>query len=107
ASQRAIAQRLVTLYTSEQASTIDVILGANSLDDLLTRIDSAKSVTSLDANVLSQVKVFRTAVKRNGTLLAHAESEQRRVVAERAAAKQSIESKIAEQQRLYSSIKGQ
>jgi len=106
-SQRAIAQRLVTLYTSDQASTIEVILGARSLDDLITRIDSAKSVTSLDSSVLSQVKVFRAAVKRNGTRLAHAQSEQQRVVAERAAAKQSIESKIGEQDRLLSSIKGQ
>jgi cell wall-associated NlpC family hydrolase len=106
-SQRAIAQRLVSLYTSEQASTLEVILGARSLDDMITRMDSAKSVTSLDAKVLAQVKVFRTAVKRNGELLAKAKSRQERVVAERAAAKRSIESKITQQNRLLSSIKGQ
>ncbi|HEX7700782.1 MAG TPA: hypothetical protein VF403_08675, partial [Kofleriaceae bacterium] len=32
-SQRTIAKRLITLYTTEQASTIEVILGAKSLDD--------------------------------------------------------------------------
>lgn len=106
-SQRTIAQRLVSLYTSEQASTLEVILGARSLDDMITRMDSAKSVTSLDAKVLAQVKVFRTAVKRNGELLAKAKTRQQQVVAQRAAAKQSIESKIAQQNRLLSSIKGQ
>ena len=80
ASQRVIAQRLVTLYTSDQASTLEVVLGARSLDDMITRMDSAKSVTSLDAQVLSQVKTFRTAVKRNHELLAKARVAQQHVV---------------------------
>ncbi len=107
ASQRAIAKRLVTLYTTDQASTLEVILGAKSLDDMINRMDSAKSVTALDTNILSQVKSFRAAVKRHGELLAQARASQARVVAERAAAKQSIESKIGQQDRLLSSIKGQ
>jgi cell wall-associated NlpC family hydrolase len=107
ASQRVIAQRLVTLYRSDQASTLEVVLGARSLDDMITRMDSAKSVTSLDARVLSQVKTFRTAVKRNHELLAKARSTQQRVVSQRAAAKVSIESQISQQNSLLSSIKGE
>jgi peptidoglycan DL-endopeptidase CwlO len=107
ASQRAIAQRLVSLYTSQQTSTIEVILGARSLDDMLNRLDNARSVTDLDANVLGQVKTFRTAVDRNRTNLAKARKAQQQVVAERAAEKRSIESRIAQQQSLYNSIKGQ
>jgi cell wall-associated NlpC family hydrolase len=106
-SRRVIAQRLVTLYTSDQASTLEVILGARSLDDMINRMDSAKSVTSLDAKVLAQVKQFKAAVKRNHELLAHERVAQQRVVAERASAKQAIESKIATQDSLLSSIKGQ
>jgi peptidoglycan DL-endopeptidase CwlO len=106
-SQHVIAQRLVALYTSDQTSTLEVILGARSLDDMINRIDSAKSVTSLDANVLKQVRTFRSAIKRNHELLAEATTTQQQVVARRAAAKQSLESKIAEQNSLLSSIKGQ
>jgi cell wall-associated NlpC family hydrolase len=106
-SEHVIAKRLVTLYTSEQTSTLEVILGAHSLDDMITRMDSAKSVTALDAKVLSQVKQFRRVVKRNGLLLARERASQQRLVAQRAAAKQSIESKIAQGQHLLSSIKGQ
>lgn len=106
-SQRTIAKRLVTLYTTDQASTLEVILGAKNLDDMINRMDSAKSVTALDTRILSQVKTFRTAVKRHGTLLANARASQARVVAERAAAKHSIESKINEQNNLLSSLKGQ
>jgi peptidoglycan DL-endopeptidase CwlO len=107
ASQRVIAQRLVTLYTSDQASTLEVVLGARSLDDMITRMDSAKSVTSLDAQVLSQVKTFRAAVKRNHELLAKARVEQQHVVAQRASAKALIETQINTQNSLLASIKGE
>ena len=107
ASQRMIRQRLVSLYTTEQDSTIEVILGAKSLDDMITRMDSAKNVTSLDARVLSEVTQFRSAVVEHRRKLAEAKAEQEHLVAVRAAAKQSIESKIGEQQQLLASIKGQ
>ncbi len=106
-SQHVIAARLITLYTSDQASTLEVVLGARSLDDMISRMDSAKSITSLDARVLSQVKTFRAAVKRNGELLAKARVTQQRVVQQRAAAKASIESQISQSNRLLASIKGQ
>jgi len=106
-SQSVIAQRLVTLYTTDQASTLEVVLGARSLDDMITRMDSAKSVTSLDAQVLSQVKTFRTAVKRNHELLAKARVAQQQVVSQRASAKASIESQIGQTNSLLASIKGE
>jgi cell wall-associated NlpC family hydrolase len=106
-SRRVIASRLVTLYTSDQTSWPEVILGARSLDDMLNRMDGAKSVTSLDADVLKQVQHFNTTVKTSGRRLAAAHAEQKRLVAERAARKIQIESQIAQQHRLLSSIKGE
>jgi cell wall-associated NlpC family hydrolase len=106
-SQRMIRQRLVSLYTTEQDSTIEVILGAKSLDDVITRIDSAKNVTHLDARVLAEVTQFRGSVIQHKRKLAEERAQEEHLVAVRAAAKQSIESKIAESQRLLSSIKGQ
>jgi len=105
--QHLLAQRLASLYMSDQSSAIEVILGARSLDDMITRIDSAKSVSDLDANVVKQVKSFRAVVQRSGRRLAQEQAEQRQVVAERAAVKQSIETKIGEEQRLYGSLKGE
>jgi cell wall-associated NlpC family hydrolase len=106
-SQRTIAKRLVTLYTSDESSTMEVILGAKSLDDMINRIDSVKNVTQLDSNILAQVKTFRAAVRRQRDSRAPAHALQQRVVAQRAAAKHSIESKIAAQRNLYASIKGE
>jgi cell wall-associated NlpC family hydrolase len=107
ASQRTIALRLVALYRSDQASTLEVILGARSLDDMITRMDSAKSVTSQDANVLAQVKQFRITIKHSAEVLKKAKEEQQRVVAQRAAQKASIESQITQGNNLLASIKGQ
>jgi cell wall-associated NlpC family hydrolase len=107
ASQRTIAQRLVALYTSDQESTLEVIFGARSLDDMITRMDSAKSVTQSDALVLKQVEHFRSVVTRSGKLLKEAHVAQASVVAQRAAAKRSIESQIVEQRQLYSSLQGE
>jgi peptidoglycan DL-endopeptidase CwlO len=106
-SQHAIAQRLVTLYKSDQESTLEVILGAQSLDDMITRMDNAKSVTQSDAAVLKQVEHFRAAVARSGRLLKKAHDAQASVVAQRATAKHAIESKIAEQKQLYNSLQGE
>jgi cell wall-associated NlpC family hydrolase len=107
ASQRTIAKRVVALYTSDQESTLEVILGARNLDDMITRLDNAKSVTNADTQILSEVEHFRTVVKRTGNVLRTARATQARVVAQRAAAKHELETKIVAEQRLYSSIKGE
>jgi len=107
AGERMIAQRLIALYTSQPESTLEVILGASSLDDMITRMDNAKSVTAQDASVLAQVKYFRSAVTRAGDQLKTAHATQARVVAARAAAKQEIESKMTRERSLYSSIQGE
>jgi cell wall-associated NlpC family hydrolase len=105
--QAMIAKRVVSLYMSEQASTLEVILGARSLDDMISRIDSAKSVSELDAHVLAQVKYFKAVVKRSGETLARERATQQRVVARRAATKHEIETKLAEAQQLYASVKSE
>ncbi len=106
-SQRTIAQRLVALYRTDDASTLEVILGARSLDDMITRMDSAKSVTAQDEQVLLQVKQFRVAIKHSGEVLKRAKIDQQRVVAQRAAAKASIESQIQQGHNLLASLEGE
>jgi cell wall-associated NlpC family hydrolase len=106
-SQRVIAQRLVTLYRTNQTSPLEVILGAKSLDDMLSRISTQKDVTSLDARVQTQVERARRIVQSNAVQLAHAQAQQQQVVAQRAAAKRSIEANIGRAQSLYQSLKGQ
>jgi peptidoglycan DL-endopeptidase CwlO len=105
--QRRIVARLLTLYTTPKDSTLDVILGAKSLDDMLNRVDTARSVTSQDTEVIQEVTQFKTAVKRNGAQLAHARVEARHLLDEKAARRSQIERQLAEENQLLSSIKGQ
>ena len=106
-SQQMIAERLVTLYTSPQTSTLEVILGATNLDDVLARVDSANKVSSLDADVLNQVNTFRTAVVRHAAVLATARAAAKRLLAQRAAERQSVAGQLAQRRTLLSSINGQ
>ena len=107
-AQRQLSSRLVDLYTSEgQDSGLAVLLGSTSLDDLLSRIDAADRVSNQDTVVLRQVVHFRTEVQRRQRALQKAHAEQRQVVAERAAARQSIESQLGQRRALLSSIRGE
>ena len=64
-------------------------------------------MTQADTDVLAEVKHFRAAAKHSGQVLKRAHDAQAQLVAQRAAAKRDIESKIAEQEQLYSSLKGE
>ena len=107
-AQASLAARLVTAYTSTQDnSTLSVLLGATSLDDLLNRIEAVNSTSQQDASIVQQVTSFKAAIQRQRTALRRAHSEQQTIVAQKAAQKQRIESQLASRRQLLSSIKGQ
>ena len=103
--EQRIAHRLVALYTTPQDSPIEVILGARNLDEMLNRLDTAKSVTSLDTQVIREVAQFRSSARASGIRLKAARAEARRLVAEKAAKRAAIEYQIHKQQRLLASVK--
>jgi peptidoglycan DL-endopeptidase CwlO len=105
ASQRQLSARLVELYTSQdQDSTLAVLLGSTSLDQMLTRIDAVDRVGQQDALVLSQVTHLRREVQHRQHVLKRAHAEQTQVVAQRAAARASIQSQLGQRRALLSSI---
>jgi cell wall-associated NlpC family hydrolase len=106
-SRRMVAKRLVTLYTSGSTSTLEVILGAHSLEDVLNRIDTENRVTTLDTQVANQVAHFRTAVVERRIQLASEQAQVRRLVAERRSQRQAFEARLGERQRLLASLNGE
>jgi cell wall-associated NlpC family hydrolase len=107
-AQAHLSQRLVSLYTSGGEGTgLEVILGAESLDDLLSRIDAVERVSAQDTRVLREVKSFRTAVKQRKARLVKARRAQAQIVADRAGQRAAIEGQLAERQRMLASIKDQ
>jgi peptidoglycan DL-endopeptidase CwlO len=107
-SQAALMRRLVTIYTSRNdQSTLAVLLGAQSIDDLVNRIEAVKSVSSQDVAVMNEVIGFKKAVTIHRNALATAHRSQTRLVQQRAAAKARVSSQLASEKRLYASVKGE
>jgi cell wall-associated NlpC family hydrolase len=107
-AQGALAQRLIAIYTTrDDQSTLAVLLGAQSIDDLVSRIETVQSVSSQDVAVMKQVITFKHQVTAHQRALVRARHDQVRLVQQRADAKARIASQITQQQRLYNSIKGE
>jgi cell wall-associated NlpC family hydrolase len=107
-AQKTLAQRLVTIYTtSDSQSTLAVLLGATSVDDLVSRIESVQSFSAQDVAIVKQVVAFKRAVTVHQHLLVRERHAQVDLVRQRAAARARISTQLVRSQRLYSSIKGE
>lgn len=106
-SQKMIAARLVSMYTTPQASSLETILGATSLNDLLTRVDDSNRVSSLDTQVIGQVENFRAEAQRAEHDLKSEHASATRLVAQRRDERLTVQNQLSDRQRLLVSIKGQ
>jgi peptidoglycan DL-endopeptidase CwlO len=107
-AKSALAKRLVAIYTSEdQTSSLAVIFGARSLDDLISRLETVNSISHQDSALIHQVLSYQHQIVRRRALLRRERVRQRRLVAVRAAAKRRIDTELAAEQHLYASVKSQ
>ena len=107
-SQAALEKRLVSIYTSgDQNSTLAVILGSSNIDDLLNRMETIHSTSKLDAQIVRDVTAAKRAIQQHRVELQQAKTEQERIVAQRAAQRQHIDSQLAARRQLLSSIRSE
>ncbi len=106
-SRRQIAKRLVTLYTSGSSSTLEIILGAKNIDDVLSGLDTQSRVSSLDAQVSGEVLRFGSAVKTRSVALKQEQHEVTQLVAQRRAQANVISVRMGERKHLLSSLNGE
>lgn len=107
-AQAYLQKRLRDLYTTDQTNTsLEVLLGASSLDELIDKLDTGDRVSAEDGRILREVITFRGIVKRQRATLRIAQSSQQKVVAGRVAQKRLIEGQLAERKRLLSSVQGE
>ena len=100
-SQKRIAKRLRDLYVKGDGdSTLEVLLGSKSLDDVIARVEAIQRVSSQDARILNAVKRYKAEVEAHRKSLQDSRAEQARIVDERASQKASIEGQLAERQAL-------
>ena len=107
AARSTLEARLVELYKNGSPDLVEILLGSSSLDEILDGIDTASRVSEQDAQILDEVRKFRTEIKARESALAKARKKQEEVVAARAAHQAEIESALAQRQQLLSSIKDQ
>src|SRR4029079_14216864 len=93
--------------SGDQNAGLAVLLGASSLEDMLGRMDASDRVSEQDSLVLKQVAHFRREVQHRQRFLQHAHGEQVQVVAERDAARASVESQLGQRRQLLGSIQGE
>jgi len=106
--RRTIAKRLVTLYTTGgSASSLELILGAKSLDDVLNQLDTEHRVSSVDAQVIGQVQSFKTSIKVHARRLAAAQRQVAGLVSMRRQQQRAIEVRLGERRQLLSSLNTQ
>jgi cell wall-associated NlpC family hydrolase len=107
-AQANLSARLVAMYTSSGENTsLEVLLGAKSIDDLIARLDTVNRVSDQSTEVVKEVEIFQAAVRDRRERLQKAHVEQARLVAERQAQKASIAGQLSQRRQLLSSIKSQ
>ena len=104
-AQRRIQERVRDLYINgEGDSTLEVILGSRSLDDIIMQLDAIERVSSQDTRILHTVKRYRSEVETRRASLKEARSDQARIVA---SVKDDIAEMRAEEQRRQAALAAQ
>jgi peptidoglycan DL-endopeptidase CwlO len=106
-SQHQIAQRLVGLYVNGETSPLEVILGAKSLQDILNRADAEDRVSSLDNQILTQVQLYKSAVRRHAHALRVENRQVKTLVAQRKQQQYAISVRLGEKKQLLGSLNGE
>ena len=107
-AQIALSRQALDVYTSTDSnSTLEVMLGASSLDDLINRIDNVSRVNDQRTSLVGDVKQFQTSVRSQAARLRSERIAQTQIVAQRAAQKASIQAQLSQRNRLLSSVRGE
>lgn len=77
-SRRALRDRLVELYKSDQPDALTVVLEADGFNDLLERTDFLERISDQDGDVLKKVRVLKAKAEKTEKLLASLERQRRR-----------------------------
>ena len=103
-----LARQAINVYTSsDNNTTIEVLLGSTSLDDMLNRLDTVNRVSNQRSMLLRDVRSFQAQVERQAAKLRRSHDEQRQVVAQRDAQRRSIQAQLRQRQSLLASVRSE
>ena len=105
--QSTLQGRLLALYTGGETSTLEILLGATSLSDFLSRTDTVNRVSKQDVRIVREIQAAKDEMRDREAALKKAQARQTAVVADLASQKSSIEGQLAQRQQLLSTIKNE
>ena len=103
-AQTRLERRMVQIYTSEQPTALDILLGASSLGDLLDELDTAQKVAAQDDLLAQEAAAAKADLERRQAELERARRGQRQTVARLEATRERIQSALARRRDLLASI---
>jgi 3D (Asp-Asp-Asp) domain-containing protein len=103
-SQRQLAERLHLLYVQGETDPLAVLLGADSLDDAMTRIDELERTASLNESVIEQTLAARKALRALARALKAQSARVRELEAASAASAAALEGAVAERRAYLDSL---
>jgi cell wall-associated NlpC family hydrolase len=106
-AERRLGELLRAQYESGQQSPTDVLVGAASLDDVITRLDAANQLTDEEERVVRQVRTARVSLRIQALALARQVASARRTAERLAAERNRISQKLQQRQKLLASIQSQ
>src|ERR687885_454469 len=96
-AQARLERRMVLIYTSEQPTAIDILLGASSLSDLVDELDAARNVAAQDDEIAREAAAAKADLEHRQAELERARRAQRQTGARVAATRAPIQSPLAAQ----------
>jgi peptidoglycan DL-endopeptidase CwlO len=106
-SQKMIAKRLLSIYTASQPTTLEVVLGSQNLSSVLTRLDDANRLASVDGQVVGEVRTFKRSVIAHARVLKHDAAYASNLLEQRRSERAAVAGELDQRQHLLSSIKGE
>jgi peptidoglycan DL-endopeptidase CwlO len=104
-AQARLGERLVAIYTSDEPTTLDVLLGASSLGDLIDRLETAREVAAQDQAIADETAAAEAALIRRRARLERARRAQASTVERLAETRLRIERALARRRALLASIR--
>jgi peptidoglycan DL-endopeptidase CwlO len=103
-AEQLVQARLVTMYESNQPTTIDVVLGSTSLGDLIDRLQAARSVATSDRQLAQQATQVRDQLATAQHALQRTEHQRAASVQQLTSQKTQIGAMLAQRRRLLASV---
>jgi cell wall-associated NlpC family hydrolase len=108
AAQQRASARLVDLYVNgSDPSTLEVILGARSIGDVLDVLETNERIVGQDVRIAGDLEGLAERTRKRERQLTASKATQRRLVEQRASERDAIAARLAERQELLSSIQAE